>query len=108
MARTKKFEFSETYDEEGPCFIIAKSACRMEDYLPTYIQKRVWPNDPDEIKRYKGLNVASGWCSYQCRTDWMDEEGIPSSGYYWVEMENKPKSGRGWFQVWIVRLVERI
>ena len=58
---------------------------------------------PDITYQYIDFDalIKEGWCCYQCRSDWAnDYEG----GSYVAEIgENKPKYGRGWFPVWIVR-----
>ena len=99
----KKFVCEEMYDGDGLCYIVAVSACRWKDYLPTFIEKTLGITDMTECYTLRRGTITSGWCAYQCRADWLDEEGTPGSGYYWVEQENKPQSGRGWFPVWIVK-----
>jgi hypothetical protein len=55
------------------------------------------------------MKVEEGWCKYQVRTDWENDDDAEPHGGYVIEqneaftkkVDGKRKSG--WFPVWIVR-----
>lgn len=60
-----------------------------------------WKQSDDEI-------MCGGWCKYQVRTDWANDDDAKPHGGYVVrsEAETKRLDGRrkpGWFPVWVVR-----
>mgnify|MGYP000870734276 CR=1 FL=1 len=94
------------FDGEGDAWIAAKD----DDYTQKKALKDAEneldePWNSDNERSNWELKASSGWCAYQCRCDWMDCEGERKGSYVVYEMEAKPKHGRGWFLVWIVRWV---
>ena len=93
------------FDWDGEAYVIAKAECPERDNVPDYIVRADALNSdckPDMV-------VEEGWCKYQVRTDWADDDDSTPHGGYVVERSEiltKRLDGKrkpGWFPVWIVR-----
>ena len=84
------------FDLDGCAYVIAKDECGKEN-LADYICSHNYVSGITGFEK-----ISEGWCAFQVRRDW-DNEDVPNGGYVVEICENKPKSGRGWFPVWIIR-----
>lgn len=92
------------FDGGGKAYIVAKSACKDSAEVPGYI----CTHDLLDGTVADVMEVESGWCKWQCRSDWDDMSG--PHGAYVVTVDKSEAvhaSGKirsGWFPVWIVRI----
>jgi hypothetical protein len=106
-----------SYDCDGDAYVIKKDLCPNKEDVPKWIVEN--DNlDPECLNPATGHYIAvdsvrHGWCKYQIRTDWENCEGEPLGGYFVVDEYRSSqyqslcnKAGRGWFEVWIVRVGE--
>ena len=93
------------FDLDGDAYVIAKTECPDRVKVPDYICRI----DGITSDCKPEMVVEEGWCKYQVRTDWEDDDDAEPRGGYVVkrsEAFTKRLDGSrkpGWFPVWIVR-----
>ncbi|MDR1688316.1 MAG: hypothetical protein LBS21_06860 [Clostridiales bacterium] len=112
----RKFTF-EIWDFDlcGAAYVIAKDLCPKREDVPEWLVKTDHL-DPECINPENGEgsffganDITEGFCKFQVRSDWLnDDDGKPHGGYCVEEGIDLPtgKSRRGCFPVWILRLGE--
>lgn len=108
MSRKFKWDMWD-FDGDGMAYVIAKDECLNKEHVPTYIVREDGLH-PDVLNPKIGEClcpeiVQEGWCKFQVRSDWIDEEGGPKGGYV-VNFGTHNRQHKGWFPVWVVRLGE--
>ena len=64
------------FDGDGMAYIVAKSACKDMAQVPLYI----CTNDFLDASYATEMKVESGWCKWQCSSDWDNMDG-PHGAY---------------------------
>ena len=108
MSRKFKWDMWD-FDGDGMAYVIAKDECPNKEHVPTYIVREDGIH-PDVLNPKFGEClcpeiVQEGWCKFQVRSDWIDEEGEHKGGYV-VNLGTHNRQHKGWFPVWVVRLGE--
>jgi len=95
------------FDGDGEAYVIDKDLCPVIADLPSWIIKEdnLHPDCADGIRK----DIQDGWCRYECRSDWEDEDGDPHGGYVVTQCQSETKriTGKrkpGYFPVWIIRV----